>query len=585
MSAIINHREQTAQGEAAIKVIPQALEARKRIRAEAGKVTAELPRHRPLRRPALEDLARQVLDAVGLDGDYLGFAMVAVSNEFWHEQFLAVSRTRRLLLLPHCLRNIKLCQGSYNAVGLDCANCGACELCRLKAEAEELGYKVLIAEGTPAVVEVVLSGRADAILGVACLDSLEKAFSRVVDLGIPHVALPLLVDGCRETAAELELVRKWMRATSGPVRARTRSYVPLLRAAEGIFDDGTLDEILAGYVIREHRQAPTESLSPMAGAEALAIDWLRCGGKRFRPFITLASYAALVHGTDALDPAADLTRSFPLAVRRTAVAIEALHKASLVHDDIEDDDIFRYGRKTLHRSHGVANAINVGDFLIGLGYRLVAGCGERFDAACAADILTHLADAHLRLCRGQGAELLWRGHSPQAVRPLDLLAVYALKTAPAFEAAMYAGIRMALATPVPVLGKGRPLTAAAIRPFSRYLGVAYQVLNDIKDWDRDDYDKIVAGQDSLAARPTVLLAFAFEAGDEEANHELLRILGDEAPAETRLRRLREIYIARGVFDKADRLVGKYRQRARAEADRIEPPALRELLHFVVETVL
>ena len=56
-----------------------------------------------------------------------------------------------------------------------------------------------------------------------------------------------------------------------------------------------------------------------------------------------------------------------------ALAIEALHKASLVHDDIEDDDEFRYGRPTLHRVHGVAQAVNVGDFLIGLGYRLIAG--------------------------------------------------------------------------------------------------------------------------------------------------------------------------------------------------------------------
>ena len=111
------------------------------------------------------------------------------------------------------------------------------------------------------------------------------------------------------------------------------------------------------------------------------------------------------------------------------------------------------------------------------------------------------------------------------------------------------------------------------------------MLNDRKDWERDDHDKLVAGQDSLAARPTVLLAFAFEASDEAGAHERLRVLADGAPEETRLRRLRDILIARGVFDKADRLVAKSRQRARSEADRIEPPALRELMHFVIETVL
>ena len=56
---------------------------------------------------------------------------------------------------------------------------------------------------------------------------------------------------------------------------------------------------------------------------------------------------------------------------RVAMAIEAFHKASLVHDDIQDDDLFRYGRETLHRSEGLGPAINIGDYLIGLGYRLV----------------------------------------------------------------------------------------------------------------------------------------------------------------------------------------------------------------------
>jgi len=59
-------------------------------------------------------------------------------------------------------------------------------------------------------------------------------------------------------------------------------------------------------------------------------------------------------------------------VKRAAVAIETFHKASLVHDDIEDDDAYRYGHETLHRVHGVGTAINVGDYLIGLGYRCVS---------------------------------------------------------------------------------------------------------------------------------------------------------------------------------------------------------------------
>src|SRR5207253_5444389 len=109
------------------------------------------------------------------------------------------------------------------------------------------------------------------------------------------------------------------------------------------------------------------------------------------------------------------------AVKRTALAIETFHKASLVHDDIEDDDTFRYGAETLHRQHGVATAINVGDYLIGLGYRLVSRERKALGGDCAADILDRLADAHQKLSEGQGAELLWRERRDKALTALDAL--------------------------------------------------------------------------------------------------------------------------------------------------------------------
>src|SRR5260370_4327571 len=133
----------------------------------------------------------------------------------------------------------------------------------------------------------------------------------------------------------------------------------------------------------------------------------------------------------------------PDSVRRVALAIEAFHKASVVHDDVEDDDTFRYGQKTLHRRYGVGTAINVGDYLLGFGYRLVGRDRKELGGDCAADILHRLADAHLKLSEGQGAELLWRDAHDKTLTALDALTIYALKTAPAFEAALFAGLRLA----------------------------------------------------------------------------------------------------------------------------------------------
>ncbi len=300
------------------------------------------------------------------------------------------------------------------------------------------------------------------------------------------------------------------------------------------------------------------------------------GGKRSRPFITLAAYDALkgALGTLSAEGCAP-----PDGVRRTALAIEAFHKASLVHDDIEDDDTFRYGRTTLHRQYGVGTAINIGDYLIGLGYRLVSRDRKELGGDCAADILNKLSDAHLKLSEGQGAELLWRDARDKTLTALDALKIYALKTAPAFEAALYAGLR--LAGPADSYER-------AVADFSKNLGVAFQILNDLKDWDGDDDNKLIAGQDVLAARPTLLLALALEGLTSVEREELLMLLqrhADKEAAAATLERVRQLFAKAQVFVKAEKLVEKYRARAESLADDIQPTELRELLYYLVDSVL
>jgi geranylgeranyl pyrophosphate synthase len=277
-------------------------------------------------------------------------------------------------------------------------------------------------------------------------------------------------------------------------------------------------------------------------------------------------------------------------VRRTALAIEAFHKASLVHDDIEDEDTFRYGRETLHRRYGVPVAINVGDYLLGLGYRLVARERQALGGDCTADILNCLAQAHLKLSEGQGAELLWRDAGDKALTALDALKIYALKTAPAFEAALYAGVR--LAGPADAHEK-------TVAEFSKNLGIAFQILNDLKDWDGDTDNKLLAGQDVLAGRPTLLLALALEGSAPTERQELLTLLAGapvagapglcsqrERPASGAVvERLRQLFTRAQVFARAEKLVEKYRARAEAVADAVEPTELRELLYYLVDNVL
>ena len=182
-----------------------------------------------------------------------------------------------------------------------------------------------------------------------------------------------------------------------------------------------------------------------------------------------------------------------------ALAIEIFHKASLVHDDVEDDDPFRYGQPALHRKHGVAAAVNVGDYLIGLGYRLAAaqrGAGGRGDRR-------HPGPARPTPIRGfakaRAPSWSWHNAPDQDLTPLEALRISALKTAPAFEAALDGGVRLA----GPTAAYREPIAR-----FARHLGVAYQILNDLDDWQLPQPSGRPGGSDLLHGRPTVLWALA-----------------------------------------------------------------------------
>ena len=564
-----------------LKQIPLDRAVREQIRSSCRQVAGQLDKSHPLAKDEMERVTRRVLRELGLPEGYVGWTMVALASEFWRDQVAAVPPARRLLLLPHCLRPADGCPAEYSEFGLDCGPCGACSIADFRTTAERLGYRVIVAEGSPVVMKILVGGYVDAIQGVACLNVLEKAIDKILLAGIPCMAVPLLSNDCKCTSVDMDWVDDMIRVRrSQPVR-QTTTYVHLLRAAARLFEVEELDRLgvrqRGGPRLSELNGKGLAGLEPIAATEAVAFDFLAQGGKYARPFITLAVYDALTGSGATLPDGAAHVAGFSDAVKRTAMSIETFHKASLVHDDIEDDDQFRYGRETLHRKYGIPTALNVGDYLIGMGYRLVSREAKQLGADAVVDILDCLARAHTRLSEGQGAELVWRDARDKRLTPLDALAIDALKTAPAFEAALYCGARLA----GPVDGY-----AETLRQFARHLGVAFQILNDLNDWQGDSFNKLSAGGDTLGGRPTVLWALALEGLTRGEQQELLSLVNDDRlDVPQRLERTRQLYQQAGVFDKAHALVDKYQDRAAALADSMAPAELRRLLHYLIETVL
>jgi len=565
-----------------LKLVPSTKQAREDLREKCRAVADTLDRETPPSKDQLEAISRSLLTDAGLEEGYLGWTMVVLSSCFWEEQIKSIPHSRRLFLLPHCLKHAEGCPADYDEFGLACKTCGACSIADFRGAAEELGYKVLVAEGSPIVLKIIVSGHVDAIVGVACLNVLEKAIDKIMLAGIPCMAVPLLSSDCRNTSVDEDWVEQMVRVPHEESKQSTRSYLHLLRESSKLFEADSLERLVprirGGKTLAQANGQGAAGLDPIAATEAIAYDFLAAGGKYSRPFITLAVYDAVSGGEATLANGATVVSEYSDAIRRTAMSIETFHKASLIHDDIEDDDQFRYGNEALHVKHGVATGINVGDYLVGMGYRLISRDRKELGSDTAADILDYLADSHQRLAEGQGAELMWRDGTNRVLKPIDALKIYALKTAPAFEAAFYSGLRLA--------GPCDEYLQPA-KSFARNLGVAFQILNDLKDWELDTDNKKSVGADLLGGRPTILLALALDSLEGEMREELLSLIdpASELSAEKKITRARHLYFEAGVFEKAYKLVDKHQQKAEEIADDLQPDELRRLMYYLVDTVL
>ncbi len=554
----------------------------------------------------LRGVAESLVKRAGADPADVGWTMVTIVSEFWRERISRIAPGRRLLLLPDCpvcrtggepssVANARRAEGGPQVCG------PACGIATIWSAARESGWVVEPVGRALAGIGGLLTGQFDGALGIARLRDLEKGFAMLPTFSMPVAAVPFepLPDnatppGCSAALSACSIDVDWvlgLLGVAGGDPAPVGDYLPLLREAADMFTPRRLAELtgrlqldprLGGLLGPLDLPPPPRSeagsaagrLAPLDATAVVAAEYLTRGGKFLRPFICLAAFDAVrADRGGARDPAGDGARD---AARAAAVAIEIFHKASLVHDDIEDSDAMRYGRPTLHVEHGIPSAINVGDYLLGAGYRVVSALpGVGGDTT--RDLVAILADAHVRLARGQGAELWWRECGEKCLTPAEALEIYGLKTSPAFEAAVAMGIRLAGV---------KPEEAGAIARYSLHVGTGFQVLNDLKDWSGDlENDRRAAG-DLLGGRPTVMWALALErATDSDAA--LLRRLarqagGGEAESSAAVAAARRIYAAAGVFDRVAAIVAEQRAAAAAAAATCRLGRLREVLEFLLD---
>ena len=522
------------------KNIPQTPEERTQILHAVRNYVAEYSPTPPVPVAELAEHADRVVQHLGILPIYRDYVGVLINNELWREQLAAVPFERRLLLMPKCLRVESKCPAPFDEFGLLCKQCGLCSIQDLQNEAERLGYAVLVAEGSAIVMSLIQTGQIEAIVGISCLSVLERSFPYMEAAAIPGVAVPLLQDDCIDTTVDLDWVWDYIHLTADD-KTRRLDLGSLRSEVDAWFSAESLTAIMG---------------APADETERIGREWLARAGKRWRPFLAVAAWRALA-GTEA---------AMPEDLKKVAAAVECFHKASLIHDDIEDEDATRYGEPTLHAEHGIAVALNVGDLLIGEGYRLLAAADVSAEQRAA--MIAVAAAGQRELSRGQGAELLW-ARKPEPLTSLQVLDIFKKKTAPAFEVALRIGALFAGI-------ESHDEVADVLRAYSEALGIAYQIRDDLADLGQTEDTSDIAG-----LRPSLLLATAHERAECDRRKFTSALWERRLPEGATVAQIEQLYRDLKADERCKELLERYKEEAIRSLRDLENASLKGLLRRVV----
>jgi geranylgeranyl diphosphate synthase type II len=236
----------------------------------------------------------------------------------------------------------------------------------------------------------------------------------------------------------------------------------------------------------------------------LLSDYPKRGGRGFRPSLCMAT-----------------TRAFGRPIEdalNTAAAVELMHNAMLIHDDIEDESEQRRGLPTLHMKHGIAMALNAGDLLLLSSLQPLLDNRERLGPTLSLAVIEETQRMGRESAEGQALELGWRFDNPDNIAEDDYLRMVLKKTCwlttihPMRTGAMIGSEGMADLEP--------------ILRFGFLLGAAFQIQDDLLNLVGNAvvYGKELAG-DIYEGKRTLMLIRLFALATPEEKHRLRELLG------------------------------------------------------------
>ncbi len=271
--------------------------------------------------------------------------------------------------------------------------------------------------------------------------------------------------------------------------------------------------------------------SPVPMIPQLAGYLIAAGGKRIRPLMTLAA-TALYHGN-------------MIRAHRLATAVEFIHSATLLHDDVVDDSDERRGQKSANIVFGNEASVLVGDFLFSRAFQLMVEDGN-------LEVLRILSDASAIIAQGEVLQLAAQGDLTTSMD--TYLEVIKGKTASLFAAACEVG---------PLIAGKDKYAAQTMAEYGMNLGIAFQIADDVLDYSakREKLGKAV-GDDFREGKMTAPVILALQSANDEERAFWQRTMAEKKQDDSDLIRAQSILSRHGALDKGLKLARDYAQKAR-----------------------
>ncbi|SDG39509.1 octaprenyl-diphosphate synthase [Pelagibacterium luteolum] len=295
----------------------------------------------------------------------------------------------------------------------------------------------------------------------------------------------------------------------------------------------------------------SRSDSPVDMVPEVANHLLDAGGKRLRPMLTIA--AAALFGT-----------SDGNAVR-FAAAVEFMHNATLLHDDVVDESDMRRGRPAARTIWGNQASVLVGDFLLGQAFLMMVESGD----LGALEVLSRAAAV---IAEGEVFQLAKAGDLSTTAS--DYEKIIHAKTATLFEAATEVGA---------MAGGAVPSARRALADYGRELGMAFQLVDDVLDYGgaRGALGKNT-GDDLREGKMTLPVILAIAACTDAERKTIQSALGNPDSGEDDLAAVLAIFARYGTLSETMAKAERHAEAARRALAEIPPSIERDILFSVPE---